>query len=285
MSNLNVKYQRADYSLQTLLGEIEYVWPHRQQNKGFVTGYKSASNFTGHNPDSNGIAHAYDIGVDIEGDGTGLLPKDAEWLANYLRKKKNKKFSYIIYNRRIASNATNFKWVPYKGLSPHKDHIHISVVDLYWGQPISLSPSVYDSTASWGVAKAYFGITKPVADKIQEIKEGPDMGAIKNLFKAYVGDGVDVPNNYGTKESRKKNPQWMVKNVLTPIWHDVIEAKKNSAATLALVEKMAENQGFTRAQMVEIVKEGTSSTLSSEVITVDINLPDKAQQYIADEGN
>lgn len=151
MPNMAVPYRRSDYSLITLQDEIRRRFPGREQNKGFVTGYKHPANFSGHNADANGITHAYDIGVDIEGDGSGLRPADAEWLANYLRTECNPRFQYLIYNRRIAGNHTGWKWAPYNGASPHTDHIHISVVDLYWGDPCGVSPEVYDSRAPWGV--------------------------------------------------------------------------------------------------------------------------------------
>lgn len=289
MVNMAVAYRRANYSLQTLLGEIEDVWPSRQQNKGFVTGYKSPSNYSGHNADSNGICHAYDIGVDIEGDGTGLLPKDAEWLANYLRTQMNPRFQYLIYNRRIAGNHTGWKWHIYTGASPHKDHIHISVLDLYWGDPVSVPASVYDSTASWGIKNAYYGNTKPKPkkewDEMVSKKEFEDIldNRVTKIVARYVGDTVKVPHNQGSEQSRKNNPTWTNANALNNAWEAANDAETyarraeaNSAKALALVEKLAERDGLSKED-IEAVKDAVSETLAESIVDVEVSVNDKQE--------
>lgn len=288
MVNMNVVYQRADYSLQTLQGEIRSVWGNREQNKGFVTGYKSSANYSGHNADANGICHAYDIGVDIEGDGSGLLPKDAAWLAEYLRTECNPRFQYLIYNRQIAGNHTGWKWQRYTGASPHTDHIHISVLDLYWGDPVSVPASVYDSRASWGVKDAYHGTTnKPEPEKEwdelvskQEFENILD-DRVTKIVSRYMGDVVKAPHNQGSEAGRTKNPTWVASNALNNIWEAANDAEtfsrkaaSDSAKALALVETIAERDGLSKED-IESIKAAVSETLAESVVDVEVSVRDK----------
>lgn len=159
MVNMAVLYRRSNKSLQRLQWEVQQRWPGREQNKGFVTGYKSPTNITGHNADVNGITHAYDCGVDIEGDGTGITPSAAAWLCEKIRVFEQKAHRagytgmlyYLIYNRRICGDFSDWDWVPYGGTSPHRDHIHFSTCDLYWGDPAPVPAITYDHTGSWGI--------------------------------------------------------------------------------------------------------------------------------------
>jgi hypothetical protein len=74
--------------------------------------------------------------------GHGL---NLQWLADEILKRRNPDLKYVIYNRRIASANTGWKWAPYYGSNPHTDHIHASVgvgPDGYSKQP-------YDDTDKW----------------------------------------------------------------------------------------------------------------------------------------
>lgn len=170
--NLSVQYRGPDGLSQQLWDEVRARYGARAQNKGFVTGYMDAARAGqtgGHFADQHGITHAIDIGVDIESDGTGLLPKDALALAEHLRELGAAgvhpfvKRGYLIHDMsttttpapRIAGFHTGWKWQVYTGASPHSDHIHVTTGgDQQWGGPPQLSPSVYNSKQSWGVAKA-----------------------------------------------------------------------------------------------------------------------------------
>jgi hypothetical protein len=44
-----------------------------------------------------------------------------------VRYRKRWGLAVIIYNRKIASTSSNFKWVPYGGENPHTDHVHVNV--------------------------------------------------------------------------------------------------------------------------------------------------------------
>jgi hypothetical protein len=50
------------------------------------------------------------------------------YLADQIRKcaKTDKRISYVIYNGRICSKILNWKWRKYRGINPHRSHMHIS---------------------------------------------------------------------------------------------------------------------------------------------------------------
>lgn len=172
MLNMTVQYRGPDGMSQQLWDEVRAKYGGRAQNKGFVTGWMAdarAGQTGGHFADAYGVTHAVDIGVDIESDGSGLLPKDALALAEHLRKlgaagkHPFSKRGYLIHDLsttttptpRIAGFHTGWKWQAYTGASPHSDHIHVTTGgDQQWGGAPQLAPVVYNSKQSWGVAKA-----------------------------------------------------------------------------------------------------------------------------------
>ncbi|MFI7483863.1 M23 family metallopeptidase [Kocuria sp. M1R5S2] len=198
---MSVPYRRADGMCQQLQAEIRTRFGGREQNKGFVTGYPESARdgqTGGHFPDRHGVAHAYDIGVDIEADGTGLEVGDALWLAEHLRRlgaAGRHPFSrrgYVIHDLsrtttpepRIAGFHTDWTWTAYAGTSPHSDHIHVTTGgDQQWGGAPQVPPSVYDSREPYGIADAasplpsqIAGYTRPVPDGVrvsQDWKDNP----------------------------------------------------------------------------------------------------------------
>ena len=80
-----------------------------------------------HNPDANGWVRAVDINSRLESSDS-LAP----YLADQIRiaAKQDPRISYVIFNGRICSKILNWKWRKYKGINPHKKHIHISFTTL-----------------------------------------------------------------------------------------------------------------------------------------------------------
>lgn len=186
MVNMAVPYSRPDRASLTLWNEVAERFGARAQNKGFVTGYKAAGNVTSHNADANGVTHAVDLGVDIEGDGTGIPVAEAEGVA--LAIIRSGKAKYVIYNRRIASANTGWEWWPYNGASPHLDHIHVSTAwDFYWGDPCPTPASETDSTAAWGVLG---GVSPAGGGTITPIEEDDIMASIEDLANVIKSDDV-----------------------------------------------------------------------------------------------
>jgi hypothetical protein len=159
MVNLAVPYARPDRALLTLRDEAYAAYGYTPARASeFVTGYKSASNFTGHNADANGIVHAVDIFTDESGNlpeapGRELAQKIVDELA-----RRGIRTAYVIHDMSpgapwpaIAGAFNGWQWQTYNGSSPHSDHIHVSICDMYWGDPAPVPASVYDSTESWNL--------------------------------------------------------------------------------------------------------------------------------------
>jgi hypothetical protein len=72
---------------------------------------------------------------------------DAEKIAEAIRRARDSRVKYIIWNRRIANSASiggqpAWAWRPYSGENPHTKHVHISV------RP---TKALYDSTEPWSL--------------------------------------------------------------------------------------------------------------------------------------
>lgn len=163
MVNLAVGQWRPDGAAASLWAEVQAWAGTRAQTKGFFAGSGPTTwNVTSHNADNQGIAHAVDIGVDIEGDGTGLTHDQAHWLFNvHLRAigradqqaGRHGRLAYIIYNGYIFGDHTGWDNRAYTGSSPHRDHGHISTTfDYYWGDPPPQTAQwEWDDRSPWGI--------------------------------------------------------------------------------------------------------------------------------------
>jgi hypothetical protein len=104
--------------------QIDDAFPDRDRTSdGWIGDAKHAARKSDHNPTNEGIVRAIDIDADLKSHKS-----EAFDLADQLRllAKSDKRISYIIFNGKIASWRGNYKWRPYKGINPHKTHIHCS---------------------------------------------------------------------------------------------------------------------------------------------------------------
>lgn len=158
MYNPHVGYRGPDPATRSLTLELTERFGTPARTYEFVTGYKSASNVSGHCPDSNGITH----GVDIF-----LTAPQMRWTADHLAargKAGDRRVLYAIYADQIASASTGWQFMG-SGWG-HFDHVHLSVWDGYWGGPCTLPASIHGDTSSWGVAG-----TSPQSNDIIPLEE------------------------------------------------------------------------------------------------------------------
>lgn len=113
-------------SAAQLREQIDDCFPDRdRKSDGWIGDSRHAVSKSDHNPDSRtGVVRALDIDANLcKPDNT------TSYLADQLRiyaKQNPKRIAYVIYNGRIASWVLNYKWRTYKGINPHKSHIHVS---------------------------------------------------------------------------------------------------------------------------------------------------------------
>ena len=95
--------------------------------EGWLGDSRHSARKSDHNPDTDGCVRGLDINSRLESSDS-LAP----YLADQIRiaAKSDPRLSYVIYNGRICSKILNWKWRKYKGINPHKRHIHISFTTL-----------------------------------------------------------------------------------------------------------------------------------------------------------
>jgi hypothetical protein len=115
---------------ETLRNQINAAFPDRdKRSDGWIGDARHSATKSDHNPDklSGGVVRAIDIDNNLGG-----AANNAHYLANQLRilGKTDKRISYVIFNRKIASRILFWKWRKYSGIDPHTSHIHISFTPL-----------------------------------------------------------------------------------------------------------------------------------------------------------
>ena len=114
---------------ERLRNQINDAFPDRdKRSDGWIGDSRHSATKSDHNPAlPSGVVRAIDIDSDLGG-----AANNAHYLANQLRKlaKKDKRISYIIFNKKIASRILFWKWRKYSGIDPHTSHIHISFTPL-----------------------------------------------------------------------------------------------------------------------------------------------------------
>ncbi len=96
-----------------------------RSSDGWIGDARHSSRDSDHNPDANGIVRAIDIDRDLSGKAKPDLMPD---LADQIRicAKSDKRISYIIFNGKIASAKSFWRFRPYKGINAHVKHCHVS---------------------------------------------------------------------------------------------------------------------------------------------------------------
>jgi hypothetical protein len=124
--------------LDVLLRQVDAAFPGRaKQNDGTIGDAAHQATHSEHNPDENGIVRARDITHDP---AHGL---DARKLAEALIASRDNRILYVISNAEICSSVVSpWKWRPYNGSNPHREHMHLSVVE---------NPALYDDERPWRI--------------------------------------------------------------------------------------------------------------------------------------
>ena len=107
-----------------LRDQIDTWYPDRRTTSdGWIGDARHSATRSDHNPDDTGCVRAID--VDSRLDSSEQI---SIYLADQIRvcAKTDKRISYVIHNGFIASKIIGFKWRRYRGINPHKKHIHIS---------------------------------------------------------------------------------------------------------------------------------------------------------------
>jgi hypothetical protein len=109
-----------------LRDQIDTWYPDRRSTSdGWIGDARHSASKSDHNPDERSGFVVRAIDIDSRLDTSEQL---SIYLADQIRvcAKTDKRISYVIHNGFIASRIMGFKWRRYRGINPHKKHIHIS---------------------------------------------------------------------------------------------------------------------------------------------------------------
>jgi len=92
---------------------------------GWIGDSKHSTRKSDHNPDEQGWVRAIDIDRDLSGKPK---PDIMPYVADQLRvlAKTDRRISYLIFDGKIASARSLWRWRKYKGINQHRTHLHCS---------------------------------------------------------------------------------------------------------------------------------------------------------------
>lgn len=139
---------RVSKALLTLRAEVEKAHPGRSKvSDGTVGDTSHSARVSDHNPDENGIVHAWDVTV-WDGPDADNLDDVAQPLAEFLRARRDPRVKYVIHRGQMFRSYDKpgipaWTWSPYTGPNGHFHHVHVSVYGddgAPWGYPGTTNP-------------------------------------------------------------------------------------------------------------------------------------------------
>jgi hypothetical protein len=125
-------------ALTTFRAEVDAAYPHRDKaSDGTIGDEAHQGGSSDHNPDSDGSVDAWDMDVEVNGQGAAYAA-DVEDLKDVFE--AHEASQYWIHDRIIASRDDGWARRSYSGSNPHDKHVH-------W----NTRSSHEDSTKPWGV--------------------------------------------------------------------------------------------------------------------------------------
>ena len=113
---------------QQLRLQVDDSYPERDRTSdGWIGDVRHSARTSDHNPDKQGIVRAIDIDRDLSGKAKpDLMPDLADQLRLFAKRDKSKRIAYLIFNGKICSGKSLWRWVAYRGINPHTKHCHVS---------------------------------------------------------------------------------------------------------------------------------------------------------------
>jgi hypothetical protein len=111
---------------QQLREQFDDLYPQRsRKSDGWIGDARHSLRPSDHTPDK-GIVRAIDITRDLFGDGHPDLMPDVADQIRLAAKAGDKRIKYVIFNSKICSAKSLWRWRAYRGSNPHVKHCHIS---------------------------------------------------------------------------------------------------------------------------------------------------------------
>jgi hypothetical protein len=168
----------VDKGLGTLIAQEKQLHP------GLVVGTIAGM------PEEDGSVDAGDFML-----GQHFSKSDANVMSQTLVKHRDRRFGYMIWNRRIISATVQpWVWRPYTGKDPHTGHIHLTVNDKH-----------ENDNSPWNLGGKAYKYTELKGYGLPVLKYGMDdtdfngynaVGRAQSLLN-YLGAKLTVDGNYG----------------------------------------------------------------------------------------
>lgn len=108
--------------------QIDDSFPERdRRSDGWIADARHmAGGKSDHIPTAEGWVFALDVDRGLAGPSNkpDLMPDLADQIR--LAARKDKRIKYVIFDKKICSKKTLWRWVAYRGSNPHSSHCHIS---------------------------------------------------------------------------------------------------------------------------------------------------------------
>jgi len=203
-----------------LFAEVDKKWPKRSlRSDGTVGDTSHAARKSDHNPNGRGSVNAIDI---------TRLGVDPEVIIAAV--KKHPSASYVIFDRHIYSATDGWVKKPYAGISPHTEHLHVSIKqsvkaeqsDVKWLTTVAKKAPAKKPTAKPklpaypGAGKLKIGSKVPAVKVVQTALGNPVTGTLTAADVADVkrfqrlrprlwpADGVIGPKTYASLASNAR---------------------------------------------------------------------------------
>jgi hypothetical protein len=112
---------------QQLRLQVDDAFSNRQRSSdGWLGDARHSSRTSDHNPDANGVVRAIDISRNLSGAKEPDLMPDLADQIRLCAKRGDQRIAYVIFNGKICSRKSLWRWVAYKGINPHVKHCHVS---------------------------------------------------------------------------------------------------------------------------------------------------------------
>lgn len=185
-------------SLQVLRKQIDAAYPKRSKHSDGTIGDEAhQARVSDHNPERDGTVDAIDLTHSPEsGFHAGIL-------AETLRRTRDPRLKYVIWNRQIFS-ATVKPWV-WRPASGHTQHIHISVND--WNQ---------DDPSPWDLGRGGPFRHKDIIATTFSSKESGKRGAYGHLIDNKIL-GVALPASFKRDKLPKVRLFYKGKELVVPV--------------------------------------------------------------------
>jgi len=173
--------------LVLLRATFDDLFPGRDHTSdGWIGDSRHQAEKSDHNPDSRGLVHAIDVDADL---GPGITMHDVvTTLVARCHAGAEKRLTYVIYDRQIASASHGWTWRAYDGKSPHTEHAHFSA---------SNAPALEQNTTSWHLEEVPVALTADDKKWIEDLfarGQQPDNGGITSkIGRDALDQGVPNP--------------------------------------------------------------------------------------------